>query len=166
MNPSTQDAGIDLELHLKKTGNKQVLANHSCEEYIGAASADSLTQVAVNACVSRDAPGAREVGSFEDRLLAELQSGETGSSANPGLVLARVAVVKVRLPGPSGKSRPRALLVEKTEVNNISVKPLAASTFAPPTGFNKVPKSPPPALTPDRVIGVSTAPGVSFRRSL
>jgi hypothetical protein len=155
MKTPTQDADLDLELHLKKTGNKRVLANHSCDEYTGYTNADDLTEIAVNACISKDAPGVGEVGGFEDRLLAELQSGKSGQSQNQrsGLVLARVAVVKMRLPDPSGKSRPTALLAERTEVNSISVKPLAVSTFAPPKDFHKITKLPPPAAVPYHVIG-------------
>ncbi|HKD66922.1 MAG TPA: hypothetical protein VKB84_08795 [Candidatus Binataceae bacterium] len=146
------DAAIDLT----RTGSKQVIAEHRCEEYRGR-QGNAQVQITVSACVSSSAPGAKEIARFDRAMIAQMRGLKPESSASTGVVLEKKSVVSLRLPDPSQPGYKTTSLVTSTRVNGIQVKQLAAQTFTPPKGFSKVQNQPPQEL-PDELESAALAP--------
>jgi hypothetical protein len=131
-------------LVLKRTGKTHVVAYQRCDEYRGT-QANEGVQVSVSACVSKAAPGAKEVAKFDREMIAQLTGARHQTSneeANTGLVLEKKSVVNLRVPDQSRQGYRSASVTTRTRVKDIKLKQLPAETFAPPKGFDKVNKRP------------------------
>lgn len=121
------------------------MANHPCREY-QASEGNELERVTVRACVSTDAPGAREISDFHREMIARLSGQDSQASRDHqagALMLEKQSVVSFRIPDPS-QNRPyrMASLSSRTRINDIEVRPLSPQTFKPPQGFNRLPSRP------------------------
>src|SRR5439155_409186 len=72
--PSPPDKRPGQTVTLDRTAKVRVVANHPCREY-QASEGDKLEHVTISACVSSDAPGAREVSEFDRKMMARLTGG-------------------------------------------------------------------------------------------
>ena len=130
-------------IQLKRTGKKQQVGYHSCEEYRGT-EASEVGQVTIKACVSDSAPGVAEVTAFESRMVAQILGAKAPQSnePSPGIVLEKSSVVKLKLPDAKEQGFRIASLTAMTRINNIEVKRLPAETFKPPKGFSMLKNKP------------------------
>lgn len=150
--PADFSAPAGAAVVLKRTGDTQVVAAHSCDEYRGRAAKD-LLQITVSACVSMSAPGAAEIARFDRRMISQIGGQKSGTSQqSAGVVLQKKSVVNLRVSDPAQQRYRTASLTTKTTVNSIKLRPLPAQTFAPPKGYTQVEK--PPAELPDGVESV------------
>jgi hypothetical protein len=138
-------------IKLKKTGETRVIADHPCNEY-RASEGNKLERVTISACVSANAPGAKEVSEFERKMAAQLSSRESerlNGHDSAILMLEKQSVLSFRVPerSPHQAYRTRSLLA-MTRVNIIQVKTLPAATFKPPKGFSKLQNRPGPKVPP------------------
>jgi hypothetical protein len=145
-------------IQLDKTGKTRVIADQPCDEY-RRVEASKLERVAVSACVSTGAPGAKDISEFERKMVTRLGGGsfERPADHQPAtLMLEKQSVLSFRVPDPSGGQAYRvASLLAETRVNKIQLKPLAPETFNPPKGYTKLPNRPRSTAPPD----ASPAPG-------
>jgi hypothetical protein len=139
-NGETQVAGIEL----KRTGKTEVVADHNCDEYRGR-QANAQVQVTVHACVSSRAPGAQEITRFDRKMIAQMRglNPPSASEQSAGVVLEKESVINLKLPEPEQERFRTASVANKTTVNSIQTRELAAQTFAPPKGYNKLQNQPP-----------------------
>jgi hypothetical protein len=127
------------EVHLDRTEQTHVVANLRCTEYRGGENT-GVERVAVAACISKDAPGAGEVSTFERNAVSRIQGvlpkdfGKQESRG--GIVLAKISAVSFRMPDPSQSNAFRtASFMSRTEVTSVEVKRLPQTTFEPPRNF-------------------------------
>ncbi len=139
---------------LNRTGETRVIADHPCNEY-RASEGDKLERVTISACVSTNAPGAKEVSEFEQKMIARLNGDASERSSGheaAGLMLEKQSIVSFRMPDPSRRRPYRtASLLAETRINKIQLKPLPPETFKPPKGFNELrngPREAVPAASP------------------
>jgi hypothetical protein len=99
--------------------------------------------VRINQCISADAPGAKELATFQSALNSRI--ARRSASKLPadhdadGVALEQNATIKPREPATDSKDTGKAPLVtSQTQVDNIHVTNLPAATFEPPTGFRKI----------------------------
>jgi nitrogen fixation protein FixH len=141
----------DETIQLKTTGEKRLIANHSCSEYRGVAG-NAVERVTVGACASSSAPGANEMTAFERKMVSRLSGHKPGPSAenhSAAVMLERQSVVSLRLPELSRRKAYRtATLRTKTRVNDIQLTQLAGNTFKPPKDFSKLRNRPGANLPP------------------
>ena len=132
-------------IQLSKTGETRVIADHPCNEY-RASQGNKLERVTISACVSTNAPGAKEVLEFERKMASRLSGRESerlSGNDSAMLMLEKQSVLSFRVPDPSRHQAYRTgSLLAKTRVNEIQVKTLAAATFKPPKGFSKLQNQP------------------------
>ncbi len=148
------DSGT-LAIELKRTGSRQVVAAHSCDEYRGR-EADDVVQITVSACVSKSAPGVREIAHFDRRMLKQIAGLTAGKELSAGVVLEKKFVLNLRLPEPSRPGYRIASVMTRTKVDDIAVKPLAEQTFAPPKGYSRIQSR--PQNLPDEMRSVRARP--------
>jgi Domain of unknown function (DUF4412) len=134
-------AGASIKLSavaLKKTGRSRSIDGYSCEEYRGIGKLDVM-DVTVDQCMSRDAPGAREIANFQKEVASRLKGRSPADSADnskEGMPLEQSSSIKPRIPGTSLPDKvTSALMTTKTVVKNIQVRNLPSATFEPPAGF-------------------------------
>ncbi len=139
--PPASEGPVSAAIELKRTGAKQTVANQNCDEYRGRQRNDQL-EIAVSACVSTSAPGAKEIARFDGKMLAQIPGLQTEASGSAGVVLEKKSVVNLRVADLSEQRYRIASLTTKTTVNDIRVTHLAARTFQPPKGYSKVEKQP------------------------
>lgn len=141
LGPSPRGNARGPSITLNSTGNVRMVANLPCREY-RATGGDRLERVTISACVSTDAPGAREVSEFDRKMIARLGGQDSQHSSHgpaDAVMLEKQSVVSFRLPDPShGRPYRMASLSAHTRVNQIEVKPLPAETFRPPKGFSQL----------------------------
>ncbi len=141
-----RDSGPATTITLQRTGKSQVIASVRCDEYRGGESKGHV-QLTVSACVSSSAPGAQEVARF-DRKMVERMAGVDKPAASgkdaAGVVLQKKSVLSLKLPdlARKGKGYRTASLVSNTTVDKIKVQSLAAQTFMPPKGYNRLKNKP------------------------
>jgi len=128
---------------LERTGGKQVIADQNCDEYRGG-KRDGPLEIAVSACVSDSAPGAREIARFDREMVAQIGHLKPTPSGkdSAGVVLEKKSVVNLRLPDPAPHRYRTASLTTKTTVDSIKSARLADQTFTPPKGFSKIQQQP------------------------
>jgi len=134
-------AGASIKLSaiaLKKTGRSRSIDGYSCEEYRGIGRLDVM-YVTVAQCMSQDAPGARELASFQKEVALRLKGrspADSVDSSKEGMPLEQSSSIKPRGPATSSPDKvPSALMTTKTVVKNIQVRNLPSATFEPPAGF-------------------------------
>ena len=134
-------AGASIKLSavtLKKTGRSRSIDGYSCEEYRGIGRLDVM-DVTVHQCMSRDAPGARELANFQKEVASILKGrspADSADSSKEGMPLEQSSSIKPRIPATSSKDKvTSALMTTKTVVKNIQVRNLPSATFEPPAGF-------------------------------
>jgi hypothetical protein len=126
------DAGDSIEL--KRTGGTHVVAAHSCDEYRGYKAVAQL-QITVSACVSTSAPGAQEIAKFDQAMFAQIdRPRSSGEAGPPGVVLEKQSEVSLTL----SEAKLTTSVVSRSMITAIKVRPLAAQTFKPPKGYNKI----------------------------
>ncbi len=122
----------------KKTGRNRSIDGYSCEEYRGIGRLDVM-DVAVDECISQDAPGARELANFQRELASTLKASSPGDSADSskkGMPLEQSSSIKRRIPATSPRDNVTSpLMTTKTVVRNIQVRNLPSATFEPPVDF-------------------------------
>jgi hypothetical protein len=125
-------------IKLDGTGKTRIIASHPCDEY-RAIEGNGLERVTISACVSTNAPGAREASEFERRMIGRITGRGFERSPEPrvaALMLERQSVLSFRIPDPSRRRPYRmASLLAETRINKIQPKPLPRETFRPPKGF-------------------------------
>ncbi len=123
---------------LKKTGRSRSIDGYSCEEYRGIGRLDVM-DVAVDQCLSQDAPGAREFANFQKEVASRLKArspADSADSSKEGMPLEQSSSIKPRIPATSSPDKVTiALMTTKTVVKNIQVRNLPSATFEPPAGF-------------------------------
>ena len=136
-----EEAGADVKpsaVALKKTGRSRSIDGYSCEEYRGIGRLDVM-DVAVDQCMSQDAPGSRELANFQKELASRLKGrspGDPADSSKEGMPLEQSSSIKPRIPATSSRDNvTSALMTTKTVVKNIQVRNLPSATFEPPAGF-------------------------------
>jgi hypothetical protein len=130
----------DEALLLRKTRQKRTVADVPCTEYRGGAG-NQLERIAVNACVSKNAPGAAEAEAFDRKAAARLTASpeEQRDGKSLGLILSKEAIVTLCVPDLSGKRSYRtAAIIARTQVRQIQVQHLAPQTFAPPSDYTRL----------------------------
>jgi hypothetical protein len=134
-------AGASIKLSavaLKKTGRSRSIDGYSCEEYRGIGRLDVM-DVTVDQCMSRDAPGARELANFQKEVASRLKGrspADSADSSKEGMPLEQSSSIKPRMPATSSPDKvTNALVTTKTVVKNIQVRNLPSATFEPPAGF-------------------------------
>jgi hypothetical protein len=132
---------VNSEVVLKKTGQTRVIANHSCSEY-RTAEGNEVERVSISACVSTDAPGAKELSGFARNITTRLkgQSIDRPTPNRPeGLMLEKQSVLSFRVPDSSpGRAFRTASYLVETRVNKITLQQLPAETFNPPAGYSRL----------------------------
>ena len=124
---------------LRKTGAVRIIADHPCGEY-STVEGSALERVTITACVSKNAPGAKELSQFNRNMIARLTGHRFVPSAQDDrtLMLEKRSVLSFRLRDTSRRQAYRtASLVAKTQINKIKVQDLPPETFEPPEGYNK-----------------------------
>jgi hypothetical protein len=95
--------------------------------------------VTVDQCMSRDAPGARELANFQKEVASRLKGrspADSADSSKEGMPLEQSSSIKPRMPATSSPDKvTNALVTTKTVVKNIQVRNLPSATFEPPAGF-------------------------------
>jgi hypothetical protein len=138
---SAQPDIIHGEAILTRTGETRVVANHPCNEY-RAVKGNKAERVTISACVSANAPGAKEMAEFDRKMVARLsghKSDRSGGNDTAGLMLEKQSVLTFRVPDPSrSNAYQTASLLAETRVNKILLKPLPPGTFEPPKGYSKL----------------------------
>jgi hypothetical protein len=134
-------AGASIKLSavaLKKTGRSRSIDGYSCEEYRGIGRLEVM-DVTVDQCMSRDAPGARELANFQKEVASRLKGRspvDSADSSKEGMPLEQSSSIKPRMPATSSPDKEtNALVTTKTVVKNIQVRNLPSATFEPPAGF-------------------------------
>jgi hypothetical protein len=126
------------EVHLDPTEQTHIVANLRCTEYRGGENT-GVEKVAVAACISKDAPGAREVSTFErnavSRIEGVLPKDFRREEGRGGIVLAKISAVSFRVPDPQSNAYRTASFMSRTEVTSVEVKSLPQTTFEPPKNF-------------------------------
>src|SRR5713226_7801031 len=136
-----EEAGADVKpsaVALKKTGRSRSIDGYSCEEYRGIGRLDVM-DVAVDQCMSQDAPGSREFANFQKEVASRLKArspADSADSSKEGMPLEQSSSIKPRIPATSSPDKVTiALMTTKTVVKNIQVRNLPSATFEPPAGF-------------------------------
>jgi hypothetical protein len=94
-------AGASIKLSavtLKKTGRSRSIDGYSCEEYRGIGRLDVM-DVTVHQCMSRDAPGARELANFQKEVASILKgrrAADSADSSKEGMPLEQSSSIKPR----------------------------------------------------------------------
>jgi len=144
------------EVHLDPTAQTQIVANLRCTEYRGGENT-GVEKLAVSACISKDAPGAQEVSTFErnavSRIAGILPKNFRKEESRGGIVLAKISAVSFRMPDPQSNAYRTASFMSRTEVTSVEVKRLPQATFEPPRNFMQLKTVPgsgiPGPLQPD-----------------
>jgi hypothetical protein len=83
---------------LKKTGRSRSINGYSCDEYRGIGRLDVM-DVTVDQCMSRDAPGARELANFQKEVASILKgrrAADSADSSKEGMPLEQSSSIKPR----------------------------------------------------------------------
>jgi hypothetical protein len=138
-------------IKLDRTGEVRVIANQPCREY-RASEADKLERVTISACVSTNAPGARELSEFDRKMIVRLSGRDLHALPDgqaDALMLEKRSTVRFRVPDPSQRRPYRtASLSAKTRIDQIQLRQLPPETFRPPKNYNQLRTRRPEAAPP------------------
>jgi hypothetical protein len=137
---------------LKRTGEIRVIANQPCSEY-RTVEGNKLERVMISACVSNNAPGAKEMSEFARSMATRLSGRNSKLSAkdgSAGLLLEKQSILSLRVPDLLRRNAFRmASFRAETRVKQIQLQPLPPETFKPPKGYSKLRNRPPRTAPPD-----------------
>ena len=165
-----EEVGADVKpsaVALKKTGRSRSIDGYSCEEYRGIGRLDVM-DVAVDQCISQDAPGSREFANFQKELASRLKGpADSADSSKEGMPLEESSSIKPRIPVTSCRDNVTSrVMTTKTVIKKIQVRNLPSATFEPPVDFRmEGPRHQKPLGSPGRTFRVQAQGSVPSGRS-